>query len=117
MSIAGPQIMHEFSISETQMGSVYSAFTLSYAIMMVAGGRFTDWLGPRITLLIMGLSAALCTGLTAFGGKPGLGSLLGVMPALLAIRLAFGVGTAPLYPACAKMSANWIPLAHQGQVQ
>src|SRR5215472_8773954 len=117
MSLAGPQIMQEFGLSATQMGSVYSAFTLSYAVMMIPAGRLTDRLGPRLTLLLMGLSAALCTGLTALGGKPGLGSILGVVPALLAIRLAFGIGTAPLYPACAKMSAHWIPIAYQGRVQ
>jgi ACS family glucarate transporter-like MFS transporter len=117
MSIAGPRIMQEFAVSATQMGSIYSAFTLSYAVLMIPSGRFTDWLGPRRTLLGMGLSAALFTALTALGGKPGLGSILGVVPALLAIRLAFGVGTAPLYPACAKMSAYWIPIAHQGRVQ
>src|SRR5215475_2148661 len=117
MSIAGPQIMQEFALSATQMGSVYSAFTLSYAVLMIPAGRLTDWLGPRLTLLLMGLSAALFTGLTALGGQPGLGSMLGVVPALLAIRLCFGVGTAPLYPACARMSANWIPIAHQGRVQ
>ena len=37
MSIAGPQIMNEFNLSATQMGSVYSAFILSYAIMMIPG--------------------------------------------------------------------------------
>ena len=38
MSIAGPQIMKEFDLSATQMGSVYSAFILSYALMMIPGG-------------------------------------------------------------------------------
>ena len=117
MSIAGPQIMKEFSLSETQMGSVYSAFILSYAIMMIPGGHVADRLGPRLTLLLMNLSAALFTGLTALGGKPGLGSVMGVVPALFAIRLGLGVGTAPLYPACARMSAQWISLEHQGRVQ
>jgi MFS family permease len=117
MSIAGPQIMKEFELSATQMGSVYSAFILSYAIMMIPAGHVADQLGPRLTLLMMGLSAALFTGLTALGGKPGLGSVLGVVPALLAIRLGLGVGTAPLYPAAAKMSSHWIPIGHQGRVQ
>src|SRR5215472_370317 len=117
MSIAGPQIMKEFDLSATQMGSVYSAFILSYAVMMIPAGRVTDRLGPRLTLLLMGLSAAVFTGLTALGGRPGLGSMLGVVPALITIRLALGVGTAPLYPACGKMCAHWIPIAHQGRVQ
>src|SRR5438309_4128123 len=110
MSIAGPQIMKEFDLSATQMGSVYSAFILSYAIMMIPAGHVADQLGPRLTLLLMGLSAAMFTGLTALGGKPGLGSVLGVVPALLAIRLGLGVGTVPLYPAAAKMSSHWIPI-------
>src|SRR5688572_22870137 len=117
MSIAGPEIMREFELSATQMGSVYSAFILSYAIMMIPGGHVADRLGPRLTLLLMNLSAALFTGLTALGGKPGLGSMVGVLPALIAIRLGLGVGTAPLYPACARMTANWIPITHQGAVQ
>src|SRR5215510_10260633 len=113
MSIAGPRIMKEFDLSATEMGSVYSAFILSYAIMMIPGGRVADRLGPRLTLLLMNLSAALFTGLTAVGGKPGLGSVLGVVPALVIIRLGLGVGTAPLYPACARMSAQWISIEHQ----
>jgi MFS family permease len=117
MSIAGPEIMREFDLSATHMGSVYSAFILSYAIMMIPGGQVADRLGPRLTLLLVNLSAALFTGLTALGGKPGLGSVIGVVPALILIRLGLGVGTAPLYPACARMSAHWTPPAHQGRTQ
>ncbi len=117
MSIAGPQIMEEFHLSATQMGSIYSAFGLSYALMMIPGGHVADRLGPRLTLLLVNLSAALFTGLTSLGGKPGIGSVLGVLPAFFAIRLALGAGTAPLYPACARMSAHWIPIAHHGRVQ
>src|SRR5436305_1127420 len=109
--------MKEFALSATQMGSVYSAFILRYAILMIPGGHVADRLGPRLTLLLMNLSAALFTGLTAFGGRPGLGSIVGVWPALIAIRLGLGAGTAPLYPACARMSGYWIPIAHQGAVQ
>ena len=39
MSIAGPAIIREFGLSETEMGTVYSAFILSYALLMIAGGR------------------------------------------------------------------------------
>ena len=117
MSIAGPRIIKEFNLSITEMGSVYSAFVLSYAILMIPAGWVADKLGPRLTLLLMGSSAALFTALTALGAKPGLGSVVGIVPALWIIRLGLGVGTAPLYPACAKMSANWIPIGQQGRVQ
>jgi MFS family permease len=108
MSIAGPHIMKEFGFSETQMGSVYSAFTLSYAILMIPGGYLADRLGPRLILLLMNLAAAFFTGLTALGGS---------LAAFVVIRLGLGAGTAPLYPACARASAQWIPLAQQGRVQ
>jgi len=39
MSIAGPAIIREFGLSETEMGTVYSAFILSYALLMIPGGR------------------------------------------------------------------------------
>ena len=99
MPIAGPLIMRQFSLSETQMGTVYSAFTFSYAIMMIPGGRWADRFGPRLTLTAMAAGATLFTGLTALGGKPVFGIWLGVLPSFLAIRLALGVLSAPLYPA------------------
>jgi MFS family permease len=117
MSIAGPQIMKEFGMPATHMGAVYSAFILSYAVFMVPGGHLVDRLGPRWTLTLMGLSAALFTGLTPLGGRPGLGALIGVAPALIFIRLGLGAGTAPLYTSCARMCSSWIPVVHQARVQ
>jgi MFS family permease len=117
MSIAGPQIMREFGVAPTQMGSVYSAFILGYFLFMIPGGQIADWLGPRVTLSLMGLLAAIFTGLTALGGTPGFGTYFGVIPAFIAIRFGMGVGTAPLYPACGKMGLHWIPAIHQARVQ
>jgi MFS family permease len=117
MSIAGPQIMADFGVSPTAMGSIYSAFILGYALTMIPGGLLTDRLGPRRTLTLMGIGSAVFTGLTIIGGRPGLGVLIGVVPSLFAIRFGLGVVTAPLYPAAARTSARWIPLVYHGQVQ
>jgi MFS family permease len=117
MSIAGPQLMRDFAISPTQMGAVYSAFILGYALLMIPGGHLSDRLGSRLTLALMGTLSAVFTGLIVFAGKPGLGAYLGVVPALFAIRLGLGVVTAPLYPACAKMTANWIPVVYHARIQ
>ena len=116
MSIAGPAIIREFGLSETEMGTVYSAFILSYALLMIPGGRWADRLGPRLVLTVMGLGAALFTGLTALGGRPGLGTHVGVVPALVLIRLGLGVATAPIYPSCGRMNANWFPETRRGRV-
>jgi ACS family glucarate transporter-like MFS transporter len=116
MSIAGPEIMKEFAISPTQMGWVFSAFILAYAICMIPGGHVADWLGPRNTLTLMGLAAALFTALTPLGGNAFL-AFLGVVPLLIAIRSGMGVVSAPLYPACARMCGAWVPAVHLGRVQ
>ena len=71
MGIAGPGIMREFGLTETQMGNIYSAFLLAYALLMIPGGQLSDRYGPRIVLTVTGLGAALFTGLTALGGRPG----------------------------------------------
>jgi MFS family permease len=116
MSIAGPEIMKEFGVAPTQMGWVYSAFILGYAVFMIPGGGVADRLGPPNTLAAMGLAAALFTALTPLGGRSAL-AFLGVVPLLITIRCGLGVMSAPLYPACARMCFAWIPRAHQARVQ
>jgi len=110
MSLAGPGIMKEFSISETEMGSIYSAFIFSYSVLMVPWGYLADRLGARWVLTTMGLGSALFTGLTALGGRPGLGTHLGVVPSFALLRLGMGTFTSPIFPALARMNANWISI-------
>ena len=117
MSIAGPGIIKEFQLSETAMGTVYSAFTLGYALLMIPGGRLADRFGPRRVLTWMALGSALFTALTPLGARPGLGAYWGVIPSLIIMRLGFGLSTAPLYPTCGRMNLNWIPLWQRGRVQ
>jgi len=117
MSIAGPGIMKDFHVSETGMGTIYSAFLLSYTLMMTPGGALADRFGGRRVLTVAGLGAALFTGLTALCGPQGLGAYLGVIPAFLAVRLAFGVCASPLYPSTGRIAAAWIPPSGQARVQ
>jgi sugar phosphate permease len=116
MSIAGGHIIQEFSLSETEMGSVHSAFIFSYALLMIPGGHLADRFGPRLVVGIMGLGSALFTGLTALGGRPGLSTYFGIVPSFLAIRLGLGIFTAPLYPSCAKINSVWFPLVKRARV-
>jgi ACS family glucarate transporter-like MFS transporter len=117
MSIAGPVIMKEFALTETEMGSVYSAFLWSYALFMIPCGALADRLGPRSVLTGMALGSAAFTALTAWGGTPGLGAYLGIVPSFIIIRLGLGIFTAPIYPACGRMNANWMTSAQRGRTQ
>ncbi len=115
MSITGPEIMKQYSIPAPDMGLVYSAFVISYSLAMVPGGGFVDKYGPKAVLTGVGLLTAAFTGLTALAGSPGLGAVIGVVPALILMRLGLGVGTSPLYPACGRMIHNWISVSKRGR--
>ena len=117
LSIAGPTIIKEFHLSETEMGAIYSAFLFSYALLMLPGGFLADLWGPKLALAVVGLGSGVLTVLTGFAAVPGLGVLLGVVPSMMLVRLLLGVCTAPIYPACSKMNVNWTPLSHRAKVQ
>src|ERR1700684_2914279 len=50
ISIAGESIAKEFSLSNVQLGWVFSAFVLGYALFQAPGGRISDRVGPRRVL-------------------------------------------------------------------
>src|SRR2546423_7749362 len=106
MTIAGPKIMEEFNISATSMGSVYSAFILSYAILMTPAGWVADRLGPRLTLFLMGMTSAGFSALTGAGGGGGISRWVGGVAALFAVRFVLGAGNAPPFPAFARMCGD-----------
>lgn len=116
ISIAGPEIIREFSISETDMGAVYSAFLFGYTLTMIPGGRWADRFGPRLVVTLMGLGAALFTGLTAVGGAETWHLLTGVAGSFVAIRFVLGLATGPLYPSCARVYKSWIPMRKRARV-
>lgn len=117
MTAAGPQMMRNFGLSPTAMGSVYSAFILGYALFMIPGGRLSDRIGARRTLALMGVFSAVFTGLTMVAGTTVVPVWISVVVTLSAIRFGLGIATAPLYPACALVTRNWIPTVFHARVQ
>ncbi len=117
LSIAAPRIIQEFQLSETQMGWIFFSFQLSYTLLMTQGGRWADQYGPGRVLTVMGLGAGALTALMPLGTVPGLGSLIGVVPALLFLRFVFGAVTAPLYPSTGRLNSDWVPAGQRTRVQ
>ncbi len=117
MSAAGPRMMHDFGISPTAMGSVYSAFILGYALFMIPGGHLADRVGARRTLALMGFGSAAFTGLTVLAGSSVVSRWIGMVAVLVAIRFGLGIVTAPLYPASACITRSWIPAVFHARVQ
>ena len=116
LSVSAPLIIREFSLTPVSMGIVFSAFQLSYTLLMTPGGRWSDRYGPRTMLAITGLGSGLLTAMMPLGGTPGLGAVIGVIPALALMRIGFGAFTAPLYPATGRMNAMTMPLLHRTRV-
>jgi MFS family permease len=109
MAVAGDlRIMKQFELSPDQMGSVYTAFLIVYTICMTPGGWFSDRRGTWLALAVMGFGSALFCALTSLPGC-GLLALWLVLPAFLVIRGLMGFFSAPIYPACGRVVAGWIP--------
>lgn len=116
ISIAGPEIIREFSISETDMGAVYSSFLFGYTLTMIPGGRWADRFGPRLVVALVGLGAAVFTGLTAIGGAGVWRLFTSIAGSFVVIRFVLGLATGPLYPSCARVYASWIPMRQRARV-
>jgi ACS family glucarate transporter-like MFS transporter len=110
ISIAGPSIAKEFHLSNIQLGWIFSAFVLGYALFQTPGGALADKIGPRKILALgvvwWGVFTVLITLLS-----PAMGGLLGL---LIAVRFALGMGEAVVYPASNCIVANWIPSSERG---
>jgi MFS family permease len=117
ISVAGPTMMKEFELSPIRMGALYSAFILSYAVLMVPAGYLADRFGPFRVLAFSGFGAALFTALTAAASVPAWRARFGIFGALLVMRLGLGLCTAPLYPASGRLIALRIPAAQHARAQ
>ena len=117
LSIAGPSIMRDFGLSETQMGTVYSAFLFSYAILLVPAGWLVDRFGSRVTIAIALLGTDVASAMTAAAGTSSWRSLFGTVLGFQIVRLALGIFQAPFFPAFARVTAASFPPAARAGVQ
>src|SRR5262250_3790965 len=100
ISTAAPAIKAELQISDVEMGYVFSAFTLAYALFEVPSGWLADRFGARVTLARIVLWWSAMTAAT--GAAAGFASLL-------AVRFLFGVGEAGTFPGMARAYSRWLP--------
>ncbi|MBI4515211.1 MAG: MFS transporter [Deltaproteobacteria bacterium] len=107
IATAAPAIKSDLGLSDTQMGFVFSAFTLAYALFEVPSGWFADRFGARLALtrIVVWWSA-----MTAATG------LAGGFASLFIVRLLFGLGEAGAFPASARVYARWLPAALRGGI-
>lgn len=114
ITVVAPGIMHDFGLTQAQMGTVFSAFLIGYTAFQVPSGGLADRVSARRIFLILCTGFTLLTALTAFVGWHGIGIAV-LVPQLWLIRGLFGVIAAPTYPASGRTIAVTIPARMQGR--
>jgi MFS family permease len=111
-----PHIGEEFALSKQQLGWLFTAFALAYAVFEVPSGWMGDVFGPRRTLIRIVLWWSLFTALTGtIYPYPNLPWF--AFTAMFAVRFLFGVGEAGAYPNIARSFHNWFPFEERGFAQ
>ena len=110
ISIAASSIQIEFSLSNVQLGILFSSFAFGYALSQPVAGYIADRYGAHRTIGVGLLWWSAFTILTALApaGMPWSFGLL------LVIRVLLGLGEAVIFPASNRLVAAWIPSNERG---
>jgi MFS family permease len=108
ISTLAPLIKTDLGITNTQLGLVFSAFAIPYAVFQLIGGWVGDRLGARITLAVCCAIVALSTILTSAASG---------MASLFAVRLALGFGEGAGFPTATRAMASWTSRGRWGFAQ
>lgn len=108
ISKAGPTMQKDFNLTDWQMGYVFSAFTLAYALFEIPAGWMGDRYGPRKVLMRIVLWWSAFTAAT--------GATVGFY-SLLVTRFLFGAGEAGCFPNTAKAYSIWLPSEERNRAQ
>jgi ACS family D-galactonate transporter-like MFS transporter len=107
LSLAAPVMQQEFGLSPAELGSLFSAFFWTYALLQLVG--ISGWLADRFPVgLVLAGGLFVWSAATIFTG------VLSGMPALFAARLLVGAGESIAYPCYSRIFASAIPSEHRG---
>jgi MFS family permease len=108
ISVTRPDIARDLNLSPTQMGYVFSAFYLAYALFEIPTGWWGDRVGTRrvLTRIVCWWSAFTVLTGVAFS-----------FSSLVTIRFLFGAGEAGALPNVARTFARWFPQQERGTAQ
>jgi len=107
-AIAGPVMKADLHLNDTDLGLLFAAFGIPYALLQPLGGAVGDRLGPRVTL---GLCAVVVCVATAWVG------LATGMVSLFLARLLLGIGEGFGFPTATRAMSAWTPQGRWGFAQ
>ncbi|HEX4635146.1 MAG TPA: MFS transporter [Rhizomicrobium sp.] len=108
LAIAGPGVQAELGLSNTDLGLVFAAFGIPYALLQPLGGAVGDKFGPRKTLAVCALTVCIATAWV--------GAAAGVVSLFLA-RLLLGIGEGAGFPTATRAMTAWTPKRRWGFAQ
>jgi ACS family glucarate transporter-like MFS transporter len=103
-----PFIAKDLNLSNTEMGMVFSAFALSYALFEIPTGWLGDMYGPRKTLLRIVVWWSFFTAATGWAWN---------RTSLVVTRFLFGIGEAGAFPNLTKVLTMWMPVNERVKAQ
>ena len=114
ISVTARQMMPAYGITDQQMGWIFSAFVIGYALFQIPGGWMADRFGARVVLTGALLWWSVCTVFTAMVAASWLGGLVGTVGALVLVRFCLGLGEAVALPTFNRAITNWFPAHARG---
>ena len=114
ISVTARQMMPSLGLTDLQMGQIFSAFVLGYALFQIPGGWLGDRWGPRRVLTFAVVWWSIFTALTAIAPTLPLAHFLGIMGSLMVVRFLIGIGEAAALPNFNRAVANWHPPQERG---
>jgi ACS family glucarate transporter-like MFS transporter len=114
ISVTARQMMPALGLTEQEMGLVFSAFVVGYALFQIPGGWLSDRWGIRIVLMIALIWWSCFTAWTATAATSFIAGPLGIVGALALIRFLLGVGEAAALPAFNRAVTDWLPAHERG---
>jgi ACS family glucarate transporter-like MFS transporter len=105
-SVCASPIMKSLSITPVQFGLVISLFSAAYGIFQIPGGMLAQRFGSRLMVSLSLVFWSLFTTLTG---------MVNSLMSLGVVRLMFGMGEAPFYPASNYFFSNWMAKNERGR--
>jgi ACS family sodium-dependent inorganic phosphate cotransporter len=108
ISVASIPMKEQFNWTETTKGFVLSSFFIGYMLLQVVSGTLANKYGGK---LVLGIAVSWWSLFTVLTPPAAFLSL----PALMAARIALGVGEAAVFPASINMVGRWVPAASRSR--
>src|SRR5258707_2913235 len=100
IAMAAPDISKDLGFDKAQMGYIFSAFAVAYALFEIPGGWMGDWMGPRKVLMRIVIWWSVFTAVTGFMWN---------FTSMAVARFLFGAGEAGCFPNLTKAFSTWLP--------